>query len=713
MFTQFERDILDLNLRVGLMETMSALQYEEEEEEREAQQHVEDATEESNVPAYQPPAVVPSGFLARERSGMPAERTVERVVERTVVTEKRIETHVTNLNEPSQNATRTVRVLSPREDVVEAEAADHYEVDSVQPTDSTVQFGFGAPPSTSPLSPTRASTSLSPTGLVSASPSFNMGSRLHASKNRKSATGLSDSRRGSAMASLEMLEAKLRPFIEKIVGECVDERMLGMDGGEEEDQEGEDGQLAELPGGPAGGTGHGAAGTDGKLHGEEQMDTFSGPTSPSTDHSPIPAGAMLAASKSKQNSIRFQGSRIRRESSRFGGLGDGSGKRGGSSKFSGDLGPYIQEITTMKKENSRLSKSLAKLEEDRMSKDEVERMFHHLYQQHHHNEQKEESNHAVRTMERRIDTLTKELSNLHATHTKAIAALQAEFSETLYKVVTSAAQSLDAENTESFVSTRALCLGCGRSSMVRTQPESRPTSPSFFPQIGQHSTDGPDVHRGGFKLPVKNPLNPTYVLEANSPGPGAAKTRAVRSAGQRMQEALMSNSLDTGSSSMIGNALDAILPRVKAAQPRPHSSHHTRVPTGVDIEDDEHEEELFPTEGSQVMNITGGALEEPSRLTAVGDGSLIIQANKGYQLNIASTTGKLRTNVRYVYTVADLFLLPLIHSAGPCHLRGQGGAAVTGAPRGRGAAAHLPQRLSRHQEEHPRGGKRRMHFVLC
>jgi hypothetical protein len=440
------------------------------------------------------------------------------------------------------------------------------------------------------------------------------------------------------MASLEMLEAKMRPFIEKIVGEVVDERIAGMEGeeGEEHAEGGEDGQLAELPGAEGGHGGHHHEGHDGHLHGTDKMEHLS-----PSDHHAVPLGAHLAHTRSKQSSIRFGGSRIRRESSRFGALNDGSGKlRNGSSKFSGDLGPYIQEITNMKKENSRLSKSLTKLEEERLGKDEIERMFHHLYQQHHHSEQKEESHHAMRTMEKRVDTLTKELSSLHAAHTKAIAALQAEFSETLYKVVTSAAQSMDAENTESFVSTRALCLGCGRSSMVRSQPEARPTSPSFFPQIGQHSTDGPDVHRGGFKLPVKNPLNPTYVLEASSPTPGAAKSRAVRSAGQRMQEALTSNSLDTGSSSMIGNALDTILPRVKAAQPRPHTSHHTRTSTGVDIEDDEHEEELFPSEGSQVMNITGGALEEPSRLTTAGDGSLIIQANKGYQLNISSTTGR-------------------------------------------------------------------------
>ncbi len=103
----------------------------------------------------------------------------------------------------------------------------------------------------------------------------------------------------------------------------------------------------------------------------------------------------------------------------------------------------------------------------------------------------------------------------------------------------------------------------------------------------------------------------------------------------------MSSSLDAGSSSLVGKALDTVLPRVKAAAPRPHTSHHSRPSGGgVDIEEDEHNDELFPTESNISMNITDGALEEASRITTAENGSLIIQANKGYQLNIASSTGK-------------------------------------------------------------------------
>jgi len=54
-----------------------------------------------------------------------------------------------------------------------------------------------------------------------------------------------------------------------------------------------------------------------------------------------------------------------------------------------------------------------------------------------------------------------------------------------------------------FLSTKSLCLSCARVSSVKVHSE--PTSaPGFLPALGAVSTPGPDVYRGGFRMPVSS-----------------------------------------------------------------------------------------------------------------------------------------------------------------------------------------------------------------
>ena len=55
--------------------------------------------------------------------------------------------------------------------------------------------------------------------------------------------------------------------------------------------------------------------------------------------------------------------------------------------------------------------------------------------------------------------------------------------------------------------TRALCLGCGRNSTYKLHPSpTRPDTPqsnSFLPALNSTVAPGPDIYRGGFRLPVR------------------------------------------------------------------------------------------------------------------------------------------------------------------------------------------------------------------
>jgi hypothetical protein len=641
LMARFDHDISELNMRVGFIEGMRALDdaigFEQEEDE---------VVQEELV--WRPPPVVPQDAIGQGR--VTSEKSYSR------------RTFANLESGATEGEVRTVRIQSSSHTPREAAATDG-ETDAA----TAAPFGFRAPAASDPAPmslESAAAAAIHNTTVNTNTRSFSpVTGPLSGTNTRKSSAYGMGSRKASAVTSLDMLEARLRPLIEKIVAANLEERMQqfgagdGIDEGDDLLEEERDAFPAEPPAtspvlGAVGDASAPTIASDAPLaaaSSDSQDGSGAGLSGAESHLSPSKAPGL----RSRQSStIEFGGARIRREASRFG-LGDSGKLRAGSSKSNRgggglDITPYVAELTTLKKESSRLGKALGKLEDGRLTADDVERMFHHLFQTNQHHDQKEESKHHIHELEKRVDSLTKEITALHATHLKAIASLQEEFTETLHKVVNTAAASLDADNKESFVSTRALCLGCGRSSMVRSQPEARPMSPSFFPQINQHSTEGPDVFHAGFKLPVKNPLNPAYVLEATCPSPGANRTRAVKSAGQRMQEALAASSVDAGNSNFAGSSLEAVLPRVKNAQPRPHTSHHSRpggaATTGVNIEDDDDgDEDFVPAgeEGSQVMHITGGALEEPSRVTTTENGSLIIQANKGYQLNIGSTTGTL------------------------------------------------------------------------
>ena len=70
------------------------------------------------------------------------------------------------------------------------------------------------------------------------------------------------------------------------------------------------------------------------------------------------------------------------------------------------------------------------------------------------------------------------------------------------------------------LSTKALCVGCGRPSLVRGVPfeQSLTNSNKFNPSLNGSVQPGPDIYRGGFKMPVSK--NSLHKLAANPLQPG-------------------------------------------------------------------------------------------------------------------------------------------------------------------------------------------------
>lgn len=83
-----------------------------------------------------------------------------------------------------------------------------------------------------------------------------------------------------------------------------------------------------------------------------------------------------------------------------------------------------------------------------------------------------------------------------------LAELRAELLEALMRSIKKALE--DRENERlSLLSTKSLCMGCGRSSSVAANVLPGSSGTVFQSALNAHSTNGPDVYRGGFKMPVR------------------------------------------------------------------------------------------------------------------------------------------------------------------------------------------------------------------
>lgn len=64
-------------------------------------------------------------------------------------------------------------------------------------------------------------------------------------------------------------------------------------------------------------------------------------------------------------------------------------------------------------------------------------------------------------------------------------------------------QKKEADDKYSTLTTKGICLNCGREALARSAPYAHIESPAFTPALNAASTVGPDVMRAGFKIPVK------------------------------------------------------------------------------------------------------------------------------------------------------------------------------------------------------------------
>jgi hypothetical protein len=89
----------------------------------------------------------------------------------------------------------------------------------------------------------------------------------------------------------------------------------------------------------------------------------------------------------------------------------------------------------------------------------------------------------------------------------------------LEKKIRAALQNIikEQKDANAHLSLASHCLSCGQASPTRVKPYDTPAAP-FLPQLNVNSTTGPDVYRGGFKMPVTSHGSRLESLSAQASG---------------------------------------------------------------------------------------------------------------------------------------------------------------------------------------------------
>lgn len=178
-----------------------------------------------------------------------------------------------------------------------------------------------------------------------------------------------------------------------------------------------------------------------------------------------------------------------------------------------DPSPLLADIATLRAENLMLQKRLEIATRDQLSREDIMQITMDLLREQKRKEMKNDSKPILDELNKSIQTISQEITSMKRNQDSYTVQLKEEMENSLNNAMNHVAHELT-EQKEAVISTKGLCLGCGRTSNVKIQPSSRSTSPLFFPALSSQISPGPDIYRAGFKMPVRTTSPP------GSPGGG-------------------------------------------------------------------------------------------------------------------------------------------------------------------------------------------------
>lgn len=110
----------------------------------------------------------------------------------------------------------------------------------------------------------------------------------------------------------------------------------------------------------------------------------------------------------------------------------------------------------------------------------------------------------VTTIEDAVKACLQNIGDLKQMQGEEITDLKADLGRKIKDSLKAMFKSKEDESKGANASAQAICLTCGQDSPMKVHP-TKHAAPGFLPALNSHATAGPDVHRGGFKLPVHIP----------------------------------------------------------------------------------------------------------------------------------------------------------------------------------------------------------------
>ena len=191
---------------------------------------------------------------------------------------------------------------------------------------------------------------------------------------------------------------------------------------------------------------------------------------------------------------------------------DGRGRGRGRGREGGGVDPA--ELQNLRQDVARLHEKLTEMNQKKIDIDAVKLLMN----------QKADSKllakkvdtDVVTTIEDAVKGCLQNIGDLRQMQGNEIQELKADLGRKIKANLKAMFKSKEDEGKGTNASTKSICLTCGQDSPMKVHPSLHP-HPSFLPALNSNSTVGPDVLRGGFKLPVSVPVKVSKYAEFLDP----------------------------------------------------------------------------------------------------------------------------------------------------------------------------------------------------
>jgi hypothetical protein len=124
----------------------------------------------------------------------------------------------------------------------------------------------------------------------------------------------------------------------------------------------------------------------------------------------------------------------------------------------------------------------------------------------------------IEMIQNSMKAVAAEIGDLRNTNIRDIESLKKQMKKALLTAINKAIIEESEKDKPSMLTTKSLCVGCGRPALVRKDPFNNSlASRSFTPSLNKEIAEGPDIYRGGFRMPLNASQKGRTVVPSQGP----------------------------------------------------------------------------------------------------------------------------------------------------------------------------------------------------